>query len=98
MNTSYNTFLIVPCLGNCFNNVNLCEHGLTVTAKVNIAATTLNSTTPRFIIDSGAHGGQGFSLYVQSGQMYAEIAQSGKMWRVSVTMLAICFFIFIVVK
>ena len=71
--------------GNCFTNLNLCEHGLTVTAKVKIAAATLNSTTPRFIIDSGAHSGQGFSLYLQSGQMFAEIAQSGKMWRVSST-------------
>uniref|UniRef100_A0A7M5VBW7 Uncharacterized protein n=1 Tax=Clytia hemisphaerica TaxID=252671 RepID=A0A7M5VBW7_9CNID len=69
--------------GNCFTNLNLCEHGLTVTAKVKIAGSSLNSTTPRFVIDSGAHGGQGFSIYSQSGQLYGEVAQSGKMWRVS---------------
>jgi len=69
--------------GNCFTNLNQCEHGLTVTAKIKLTGDSLNSTTPRFIIDSGAHDGQGFSIYLQSGQMYAEVAQSGKMWRVS---------------
>ena len=69
--------------GNCFTNLNLCDNGLTITAKINIEDSSVKSSTPRFIIDSGAHSGQGFSVYLQSGLIYAEVAQSGRMWRAS---------------
>ena len=38
--------------------------------------------TPKFIIDSGAHRGQGFSIYLENSQVYAEVAYNNKMWRV----------------
>ena len=69
--------------GSCFANPLLCEHGLTISNKIKVSESTLSSSTPKYIIDSGAHNGRGFSLYVQNKQLYAEVAQNGQLWRVS---------------
>ena len=69
--------------GDCFSNPILCDQGLTIAAKIYLEDVVLTYTTPKYIIDSGARRGQGFSIYIQNQQLFSEVAFSEKMWRVS---------------
>ena len=76
-------------LGSCFSNPNLCAQGLTITVQVKLLYNTNSSirsdsdSVPKYVIDSGGHRGQGFSIYVQNRQIYCEVSYNGIMWRVS---------------
>lgn len=69
--------------GDCFSNPILCDQGLTIAAKLLLDDLIKVYGNPKYIIDSGGHRGQGFSIYLQNNQVFAEVAFNNKMWRVS---------------
>ena len=69
--------------GQCFANPLLCENGLTVGLKVKFDDSSKEFSKPRYVIDTGGHNGQGFTIYLQNNKLYVEVAYNNKMWRVS---------------
>ena len=62
----------------------LCEQGFSVGMKIKLDDTAKEYNSPRFIIDTGGHNGQGLSVYLQNNKLYVEVAYNTKMWRVCI--------------
>ncbi len=50
--------------------------------KIKFDDTAKEQKNPRTVIDTGGHKGQGFTVYLQSNKLNAEVSYNYKMWRV----------------
>eukprot|EP00794_Sanderia_malayensis_P007739 gene7739-8579_t len=74
-------------LGSCISQPQTCGNGLSVVIRVKInddkSFPQLTSSTPRFFFDSGGFHGEGASIYLQSQQLVAQVADKKRVWKVS---------------
>eukprot|EP00112_Aurelia_sp_Birch-Aquarium-sp1_P014050 Seg3003.4 transcript_id=Seg3003.4/GoldUCD/mRNA.D3Y31 product="hypothetical protein" protein_id=Seg3003.4/GoldUCD/D3Y31 len=69
--------------GSCISQPQTCLNGLSIALRVKLLNSNTTATSPKFLIDSGGFNGEGVSLYMKEGQIYGEVADKKRFWRVS---------------
>ena len=53
--------------------------------RVKLSGNASVSQSPQFLFDSGGFNGQGVSFYLKNGELYGEVADKKRFWRVRLT-------------
>ena len=69
-------------LGQCIGSPAVCTNGLSVGLRIHFCPIQITQQTRRYIFDSGAHGGNGVSVYTQNNQVFGEVSVNGTLWKV----------------
>mgnify|MGYP001793934111 CR=1 FL=1 len=70
---------------DCIANPDNCDkNGFSVGAKLRLPISVTSATVPKYILDSGGHARntRGVSLFVDNGNLVAEVETSERRWKV----------------
>ncbi|KAF0992329.1 hypothetical protein HZS_5153 [Henneguya salminicola] len=75
-------FQIEDVTYQCIFNPSSCDKGTTLMLHVRLEESLGgNDKTSKFILDTGGHNGEGFSIYLLGGRIVAEVALNKQIWK-----------------
>lgn len=81
VNNHFKQSFILFCLGECITLPSLCRDGLSLGLRIRLDEKF--SREKKFIFDSGGHQGNGVTMYVEDGNVFAEVGSQNNIWRVN---------------
>ena len=79
----------ISFLDQCIGSPVVCTNGLSVGLRIHFCPIQITEQTRRYIFDSGAHGGNGVSIYTQNNQVFGEVSVNGTLWKVNMFLYSI---------